>query len=72
MRELDVLLMRFLETEMTGASPLELAKFGQLLSLQDPEIHALLTRRSKAQDDQLDLLVQRILNSVHGKAGPRS
>ena len=70
MQELDVLLMRFVDAEMSAAEPGELATFQRLLSLQDPEIHALLMGRSRAQDPALAMLVRRILETAEGGSGP--
>lgn len=61
MRELDVLLMRYVETAYDQAEAAEQASFRQLLSLQDPEILDLLTGRIVAQDDGLRHVVERLL-----------
>jgi succinate dehydrogenase flavin-adding protein (antitoxin of CptAB toxin-antitoxin module) len=45
MRELDVLLTRYLERDYTGASPEERDAFERFLDLQDPEIFGYLVGR---------------------------
>lgn len=60
MRELDVLLERFLEQAYPQASRTEQQAFEELLDLPDPEILALLTGRSSAQDQFLAHVVQRL------------
>jgi antitoxin CptB len=61
MRELDVLLEKYLECEYANAPPVQKAAFESLLSLQDPEILALLTGRVVSEDDGLRDVVQRLL-----------
>ena len=61
MRELDVLLMRYVEQGYDAADAPERAAFEMLLSLQDPEILDLLTGRIVADDPALDAIVQRLL-----------
>lgn len=61
MRELDMLLMRYMDDDYRRASPLQQHAFERLLSLQDPEILALLTRRSVAEDRHLRDVVERLL-----------
>jgi succinate dehydrogenase flavin-adding protein (antitoxin of CptAB toxin-antitoxin module) len=61
MRELDMLLMAYADGVFPDASAEHQQAFEQLLTLQDPEIHALLTGRSQAQDPALRDVVQRLL-----------
>ena len=63
MRELDVLLMRYMDREYVAAPPAQHAAFETLLSLQDPEILALLTGRAVAEDVPLQDVVQRLLTN---------
>jgi len=63
MRELDVLLMRYMDREYVAATPEQQAAFETLLSLQDPEILALLTGRAVAEDVPLQDVVQRLLTN---------
>ena len=60
MRELDVLLERFLEQAYPQASDDEQRAFEELLTVPDPEILALLTGRSLAQDRFLAHVVERL------------
>lgn len=53
MRELDVLLMRYLERDWPQANAPERAAFAALLEWQDPEIHALLTGRLAPDNEAL-------------------
>jgi len=61
MRELDVLLLRFLEREFPVASPSTQAAFETLLSAQDPEILDLLAGRLVAEDAVVNDVIQRLL-----------
>ncbi len=63
MRELDFLLMRYLDRHFDAAGPEERAAFEALLSLQDPEILDLLTGRLVAQDPRLQHVVERLLSA---------
>jgi antitoxin CptB len=53
MRELDVLLMRYLERDWPLAGPAEQAAFADLLEWQDPEINALLVGRLAPDNEAL-------------------
>jgi antitoxin CptB len=61
MRELDVLLLRYLEREFPAASPAAQEAFEALLSAQDPEIVDLLAGRTVADDASLNDVIQRLL-----------
>jgi len=61
MRELDVLLLRYLEREFPAAAPSVQAAFELLLSAQDPEIVDLLAGRIVAEDEVLNDVIQRLL-----------
>jgi len=61
MRELDVVLMRYVERDYDAADQSEKDSFESLLSLQDPEILDLLTGRIVAEDDGLRHVIKRIL-----------
>jgi antitoxin CptB len=53
MRELDVMLTRYLDRAWPGASGAERAAFAQLVELQDPELFGYLVGRTiPAEDDQ--------------------
>lgn len=62
MRELDVLLMRYMERDFEAADAAERGAFEVLLSLPDPEILDLLTGRVTAQDQRLQHVVKRLLS----------
>jgi antitoxin CptB len=61
MRELDVLLEKYLARRYEDAPPVEQAAFETLLSLQDPEILDLITGRVIAEDVDLRDVVKRLL-----------
>ena len=61
MRELDTLLMRYMDSVYEAAPPEEQAAFEGLLSMQDPDILGLLTGRLQAQDRHLRHVVERLL-----------
>ena len=62
MRELDVLLMRYMARDYERADTAEQAAFETLLTFQDPEILDLLTGRLTVQDNQLQDVVERLLS----------
>ena len=62
MRELDVVLMRYLDRDFDSAGASEQAVFEKLLSLQDPDIYDLLTGRIVADDPGLRHVVKRLLS----------
>ena len=61
MRELDMLLLRYLDREFASASAESQAAFEALLSVPDPEILDLLAGRIVPQDPDTHALVQRLL-----------
>jgi succinate dehydrogenase flavin-adding protein (antitoxin of CptAB toxin-antitoxin module) len=61
MRELDMLLLAFVENEYAVAGSLDQKAFRQLLTLPDPEILALLTGKSTVDDSRLQNIVERLL-----------
>ena len=60
MKELDVLLTRFLEDVYPQASAAEQRAFERMLALPDPELYACLTGRDRVADEEIDRVVQRI------------
>ena len=60
MRELDVVLINYLETAYPVAGEEERAAFRRCLELQDPEILDLLTGRSACPDPVLARVVEKI------------
>jgi len=61
MRELDVLLLRYLERELPLAEAATQEAFEALLSAQDPEIVDLLAGRIVTDDPRLNDVIQRLL-----------
>jgi antitoxin CptB len=57
MRELDTLLMAWLEGHYRAASAVQRAAFRDLLSMPDPEILGLLTRRLRSDDERIEAIV---------------
>jgi antitoxin CptB len=51
MRELDVMLTRYLDRVWNGASPVERAAFVQLVELQDPELFGYLVGRTTPAEE---------------------
>ena len=60
MRELDVLMTRWLERDWASASMPERAAFQQLLALQDPELAEYLLRGERHPDPVIAAVVRRI------------
>ena len=60
MKELDVLLSRFLDEAYADASGAEQRGFERMLSLPDPELYAYLTGRDRIDDEEIDRVIQRI------------
>jgi succinate dehydrogenase flavin-adding protein (antitoxin of CptAB toxin-antitoxin module) len=65
MRELDILLIRFLETRYAALGPGDKARFQQLLELPDPDLHAYLLARHVSDDPELEALLRRIRSGLH-------
>jgi antitoxin CptB len=60
MKELDVLLTRYVDEEYAAASPADQAAFRELLELPDPQIHAYCLRLEPAPTAVLSALIKRI------------
>ena len=60
MKELDVLLTRYVEEEYAAAPPADQAAFRELLEFQDPLIHAYCLGRERAPTPVLSELIKRI------------
>lgn len=60
MKELDLLLLRFLEQEYPAASLPERAAFTSILDLQDPEIFGYLVGRAVPSDEYIRHVIARI------------
>ena len=61
MRELDVLLLNYVDGRYSDSPDAEQAAFRRLLTLPDPEILALLTGKSSTDDADLSDVIQRLL-----------
>jgi antitoxin CptB len=66
MRELDALLMKFIEAHAETLADAEIACFEGILELPDPVLHAYLLGRSAPEDPATGALIERIRSS----AGP--
>lgn len=60
MKELDVLLERFLATRYAAASSAEKCAFAALLDLPDPELAAYLMGHARSSDPEIAALAERI------------
>mgnify|MGYP006422369165 CR=1 FL=1 len=60
MKELDVLLSRYLDAVYPQADAADQRGFERLLGYQDPEVYAFLTGRAQVEDAEIDRVVQRI------------
>ncbi len=60
-KELDTLTTKYLEKYYLEAEPDEQCAFTQLLALQDPQLHGILTENVKSDDP----FVQAIVDKIH-------
>jgi antitoxin CptB len=60
MRELDALLLKFVEQAADSLSAAEMERFERILELPDPVLHAYLLGRSAPPDAATDALLERI------------
>jgi antitoxin CptB len=58
MKELDVVLTRYLDERYADSSDAEQALFRQLLQMPDPDLYDLLLRRTRTDDAELARLLQ--------------
>jgi succinate dehydrogenase flavin-adding protein (antitoxin of CptAB toxin-antitoxin module) len=63
MRELDAVLQSFLRVEGATLDERDIALFGRVLDLPDPELFAYVTARSAPADPDIAKLVERIRSS---------
>ena len=61
MKELDLLLLNYIDSSYVSADTADQQAFRRLLSLPDPDILALLTGRATADDTHLANVVERLL-----------
>ncbi len=70
MKELDVVMSRYLERDYPGASANEQERFRRLLELTDPELFDLLLGRSECDDPDFARLLRSLReHSGRGKQG---
>jgi antitoxin CptB len=60
MKELDLVLLRYLEQDYDAASPADRAAFARILDLQDPELFGYLVGRAEPSDETLCHVLARI------------
>lgn len=60
MRELDVLMLRYLEDSFESAPAAEQQGFVELLALEDPILFGFVVGREEPQDEKLQKLLQKI------------
>ena len=63
MKELDLVLVRYLDRHFIAASASERHNFVRLLETEDDQLWAWILGRSHPQDAELDALVQRVRSS---------
>jgi antitoxin CptB len=61
MKELDLLLVRWLDTRYAAADPVRRAAFERLLESQDPELVGWLLKREPAGDPGIAAIVDELL-----------
>jgi succinate dehydrogenase flavin-adding protein (antitoxin of CptAB toxin-antitoxin module) len=66
MRELDILLERYLENIYTDSSDDDKSAFQQLLTLSDPDLAGYLLR----DDRHADVLISNVIDQILGRAAP--
>ena len=67
MKELDVVMSRYLEHHYPTAPGHEQAQFEALLEMADPDLYSLLLGRSEASDPQLAAFVRRLRTTSGGE-----
>jgi succinate dehydrogenase flavin-adding protein (antitoxin of CptAB toxin-antitoxin module) len=71
MRELDIMLTRFLDTRYDGLDDRKKLAFQQLLTVQDPVLFKMMIGRLEAQEQRFNEIVQEILaTDPHAPATP--
>lgn len=60
MKELDLVLVRFLDRHFIAASASDRHNFARLLDVEDDQLWAWILGRSHPKDPQLDAIVQRV------------
>ncbi len=62
MRELDELLVRYLEENYAGDSDVDKAAFREVLTLSDPELNSYLLQRQTPDSESIARVIDRILH----------
>ena len=65
MRELDVLLIRYVDEKYPSAAPEQQEAFQRLLEIQDPVMHAYFLGREAPPDPELASLIAAITAGAH-------
>jgi antitoxin CptB len=65
MKELDVVLTRYLDGGFKAASQQEQQAFRDLLEMPDPDLFSLLVGRTAAQDNDVKSLVKKLKKQVN-------
>jgi succinate dehydrogenase flavin-adding protein (antitoxin of CptAB toxin-antitoxin module) len=68
MRELDALLLAFVDSAAAAMTGTEMAVFEEILELPDPVLHSYLLGRSAPADAATVALIERIRESVRSDA----
>jgi antitoxin CptB len=58
MKELDLLLINYLEKRYPSANPAEQQAFEQLLEMADPDLYTLITGKTRSDDAQVMRVVE--------------
>ena len=65
MRELDVILLAYLDGAYRELSAVDKSRFAAILELPDPELHAYLVGRSEPPNDDIARIIDGIRQSIH-------
>lgn len=65
MRELDDLLLRYLNDDYRAANSVDKAAFQSILALSDPELNGYLLNRQKPQSEPIARVIEHILSKSH-------
>lgn len=66
MKELDVIMSRYLEQRYANATEAEQVQFNRLLEMPDPELYRLLLGKDEASDPALQEFARELRESNHG------
>jgi antitoxin CptB len=65
MKELDSLLVFYLNEQYSRADELEKQAFKQLLEMQDPQVYALILGKIRSEDEGLERVVRHLQNTPY-------